>query len=764
MPQFKDVPGIIALLLRLTIGHIQTPRQNFSIKQRVDALPLDNAPLIDSIKIHWNDNLIPFIHAENESDLAVGLGISHAHLRLGQIEFLKYVSQGRLSELLGPIANDIDHTLRVLDLGKVSKASYAAMPESTQKWMQSYAAGINYVVENISDNKSLWPEEFQILNVQPTRWAVEDLLTLARLNCADFTWGMWPKLLPLRKRKDWFAVWRHLMKFGGGPPVPKHNDLSSDDALEWLSGLFGKPGGSNAVAIAAEKTAAGNALLSGDPHLPMVLPNFWILGGLYCPTLKAVGYMLPGLPAVMVGRSGDIAWGGSSMHAASSDLFDVSHQASSSFKTRTETIKTRWGGNKTVTLRDSDYGPLLTDAPMFSNPTSPTANSSNTKSNDVKFAFRWVGHQVSDEITAMLGVARSRTFGEFQTALKDFAVAGQNMVYADTSGNIGQLMAARLPKRPSERPSDVVLDVSEHQYWNHMIDTRALPTIHNPDIGFVASSNNKPDVDSDVLISCFFSPDDRVERLKSVLSEATNIDSSLLRALMTDVKSDTGVELRNAILPFIKIKNTHVYECLANWNGEYTTDSAGALVFEFLLYHFALALHGKEDMDVMTVSWDPRSLLMADIQHVPAPVLAEALNEALSKCKVALQKYGTWGAVHRLRMNHPLAALPVLGKRWRYGESAVAGANETLMKSAHGFAKGKHYVGMSSTARYFFDLGDTDSNWFAMLGGQDGLPGSDAFIDQVTLWNAQDMIQIPINIATVEKTFTLCVTVRPSNN
>lgn len=606
MPRITAVPGIIALLGRIIVGHILTPRNSFSVQQRIDALPLRDAPLKAEITINWNDNLIPFIQANNEKDLAVGLGISHAHLRLGQIEFLKYVSQGRVSELLGPIANDIDHTLRVLDLGKVSKENFSAMPEQTQQWMEAYTAGINYVIANMADDKSLWPAEFQILNVCPTPWSVEDIMTLARLNCADFTWGLWPKLLPLRKRNDWLTLWRHLMKFGGGPPPLTTNEkITENDPLEWLSGLFGKPGGSNAVAINSAKSSHGHALLSGDPHLPMVLPNFWILGGLHCPTLKTVGYMLPGLPAVMVGRSPEIAWGGTSMHAASSDLFDVSTQAPENFKRRTEIIKTRWGKNKTVVLHDSEFGPLLTDAPMFSNNDSQAASPA--------LAFRWVGHQVSDEITAMLGVARSHNFSDFQLALKDFAVAGQNMVYADKAGNIAQVMAARLPSRPIERPIDVVLNIEEHASWSQMLDTQNLPTRYNPAEGFVASANNKPEEAGEVLISCFFSPNDRVERLKTRLSEAPSVDESFLKALMTDVQSDTGIKLRDKLLPLIEEKDSVTYQTLSGWDGKYTIESAGALVFEVLLYHFALALHGKNDIDVLTVNWDPRSLSLIHI-------------------------------------------------------------------------------------------------------------------------------------------------------
>lgn len=753
MPRIADLPGIAALLGRLVYGHMTNPRRALTLEDRINSVPTSKAPSQAPIQIHWNEHLIPFIQAENEPDLAVGLGITHAHLRLGQIEFLKYVSQGRLSEILGPAANGIDHTLRVLDLGKASKATYEAMPESTKVWMKSYAAGINYVIESVEGDRSKWPEEFRILNVRPTRWSIEDLLTLARLNCADFTWGLWPKLLPLRGRPDWKAIWAYLMNFGGGPPVPPEGTLAADDALAWLSGLFGKPGGSNAVAVQGHRTASGNALLSGDPHLPMVLPSFWILGGLHCPTFKTVGYMLPGLPAVMVGRTPEIAWGGTSMHAASSDLFDVSSLGDEHFSRRTEVIKTRWGRDRKVVVTESSCGPVLTDAPLFSG--------KKMLDGGARLAFRWVGHQVSDEITAMLGVARASSFEQFQNSLRNFAVAGQNIVYADTKGNVGQVMAAKLPARPAQRPDDLVGTPESHIAWETMVDTTGLPSRYNPEEGVVVSANNRPETDSAVLVSCFFSPDDRVERLRSVLGGMTTVDGTGLRSLMTDVKSDSGLRVRNTILPLIEDNKSPVVGKLAAWDGYYTPGSDGALAFEFFLYHFAVALHGKADIDVLTVNWDPRCLLEADLQHVPRAVLKASAAAALANVEADLNKHGTWGEVHRIRYNHPLGGLPVIGKRWKFGEDPAAGANETLMKAAHGFATGKQYVGMSSTARYFFDMGDLNESLFVMLGGQDGVAGSPAFTDQIAIWRREDMLQIPLELDAVRKRYTTTTTIEP---
>lgn len=757
MRNIGEVAGACALFGRLLWGHLSTPRRSLSVEQRLADLPLSNAPLQAPIRIRWDPQMVPSIEAESEADLAVGLGIVHAHLRLAQIEFMRVASQGRLSEWLGPLAGKLDHSLRIVNLDASTADNLAALPDSSRQWLEGFAAGINHVVDTAVQQRRRWPEEMQILGVSPSHFSVSDLLTLCRLNSADFTWGLWPKLLPMRERDDWKALWRHLMRYSGGPPVPDES-LAADmspDGLAWLSGLFGKPGGSNAVAVDAQRGAGGSAKLSGDPHLPMVLPGFWLLASLHCPGFKVVGYMLPGVPAVMVGRSPHIAWGGTSLHAASSDLFDISAVPEQALSQRYETIKTRWGKARRVLVRGSDWGPVLSDAPLFG------GGKAGAESRP-RLAMKWVGHSPSDEISALLAAARSRHFAEFQQALKPFAVAGQNMVYADAAGNIGQLMAARLPRRPPRRPDDMVLPASALRYWQHWVDSAELPSEFNPPEGFVASANNRPRQAAEVFVSGFFSPDDRVDRLRKLLSGDTSIGRDMLAALQCDIHSDTALALRDRLLALLPESGSPGYQCLAAWNGDYAVDSDGALLFESLLYHFALALRGRENIEVYTVNWDPRALLTAELLRLPASTLQAALVRALPAAEAVLKKYRCWGNVHRLRANHPLAALPVLGRRWRYGEMAVAGANETLMKSAHGFAVGKHYVGMSSTARYLFDMADENSNWFVMLGGQDGHPGSAAFFDQQAAWQDQQPLHIPLSGDQLQARFPFCWTLTPA--
>ena len=151
------------------------------------------------------------------------------------------------------------------------------------------------------------------------------------------------------------------------------------------------------------------------------MPNLWILAGVKSPGFHAVGMMIPGVPFIAVGRNADIAWGGTNMRAASSDLYDISALPPGAIRSRSERIGVRWWADRTVEVRETSLGPVISDAPPLKWQGGP-------------LALRWVGHERGDEITAMVKVMKARNFEQFRRAFATFAVSAQNMIYADTGG------------------------------------------------------------------------------------------------------------------------------------------------------------------------------------------------------------------------------------------------------------------------------------------------------------------------------------------
>ena len=719
-----------------------------SIERRLAMLPIKGLPLSRPVTIRWNDHQVPFIEAETDADLAFALGLVHAHLRLGQMEIMRRISQGRIAEMGGPLAVDFDRGLRAVGFGKAVPEMERNLPAETRMWLERYVAGVNHLLFALED----LPHEFRVLGLERERWTVRDLLGIVRLGSVDVNWLIWFNLLRMRGLPGWTEAWQRLVTHGTAGPVSIRNGETAGlkDILEGVS-----RSGSNSVVVAGSRTESGAAMIASDPHLGLNLPNVWLIAGMKSPSVHAVGLMFPGLPFVALGRNERIAWGGTNMRAAASDLYDVSKLPPSEIAERTETIKVRWWFDSEVTIRETKYGPIVSDAPALAHVGAP-------------LALRWVGHMASDEITAMLKVNRARDFAEYRAAFETFAVPAQNMMYADAAGNIGQVLAVRLPIRGNGVPPDLVRDPADPTAeWRRLADPTDLPYAHNPERGFLASANNKP-AETPYPIGYFFSPGDRVERMAALVGGDRKVSVADLEALQQDVYMQSAAALRDEILGAMATlgvapatgEERALVERLRAWDGHYRRDSGGAVAFE-TLFHFLkdLLYEGTLDPEAarnfISVA-DIKLLLVEDVAAAmqnERPRLAHALREALAKAAPEAAKFAAWGEMHRLGLSHMLGNVPVVGERYRFGEWPAPGSTDTLWKTSHGSSAERHFTRYGSQARHISDLSDLDANFFLVLGGQDGWLNSSTFRDQVPMFLEGRYIQVPMRPETVRATF-----------
>ena len=723
-----------------------------TLEQRLAAFPTRAPGLAGPVTVHWNEYQVPFIEAASDDDAAFALGLVHAHLRLGQMEMLRRIAAGRIAEMGGPLAIDIDRGLRILNFARAAEAIERNLAPESRQWISRFVAGINRYQATVRP----LPHEFAVLGLEVEPWTVRDVLTIGRLVGSDVNWLVWGRILALRQRPDWPALWARLVD-NGSASQPSFEGDGDTALLETLFGL-GRSG-SNSMAIAPSRTLSGAAIMANDPHLGLFLPNTWIIVGLASPSYNVVGLMGPGLPVFAIGRNPDIAWGGTNMRAASSELWALDGETEVSV--REESIAVRWWPDSTVTVRETADGPVISDVPLFDGLDLP----------DV--ALKWSGHQASDEIGAMLAVGRARDFAEFRAAFESFAVPGQNMLYADAAGNIGQVMAVRLPQRDGAPPDDVIFAAGERRgAWQAMRGVAELPFSLNPERGFLVSANNRP-AETGLGIGYFFSPDDRVARMTEILANA-NVGLDQVMALQRDVYMPSSVALRDVLLARLResglvakagATGAEVVRRLSDWDGHYRLDSLGAPSFEQFLdgftEHFYSLSFGKTDWQAFANVGRIKSLMLEDIRDATDADLRAPLAAGLELAADGLEDFAGWGDMHRLRLSHPLANLPLIGRRYRFTDLAVAGSSDTLMKTAHATTADRHAVRYGSNARHISDLSDPDANYFVLLGGQDGQFNSDTFLDQLPLWTEGRTIRVPLRPESVRASFPHHIEITP---
>ena len=720
-----------------------------TLEQRLAAIPPQQLPLQGWVRIYWNDYQVPFIEAETDDDAAFALGLVHAHLRLGQMAVYRRIAQGRIAEMGGPLAIDIDHGIRILDFGRATPATLAAMPEETRRWLQRFVDGVNHYQAKVEQQ----PFEYGVLGIRPEPWTVADILTFGRLAGTDVTWLIWFNLLKLRHRPDWPQIWARLLEEGGDRSLPTDSGRRDTGANigDVLAGL--SRSGSNSLAIAPSRTRTGGAILANDPHLGINLPNTWLIAGVKSPSYHAVGLMVPGLPLFAIGRNPWIAWGGTNMRASASDLIDVRALPDAEKNQRDETIRVRWWPDQKVTLRSTRFGPILSDAPQLQDMRLGEAS------------LRWTGHRPSDEVTAMLKVTRARDFAEFRSALQGFAVPGQNMLYADAKGNIGQVMAVQVPDRQST-PKDLVIDASAaERTWRTLLDATTLPVMMNPEEGFIASANNRPR-NGAANVGWFFSPDDRVRRMAALVDENGGLGVERVMAMQRDVHVGSSAELNQALVRKMReagktgeadSKARRVFDAMAAWDGQYKAEAQAPVAFELLRFHFTRnfyeAIFGDTDWAAFANVGRIKDMLIEDIERADDRTLAPMLRRSLQQAAEKLDEFPTWGDMHRLELRHPLAFLPVVGQRFEFADYPIGGSSDSLMKTAHASTDQRHRASYGANARHVSDLSDMDRNWFVLLGGQDGWLNSSTFLDQVPLWLDGRYIEMPLRPETARAQF-----------
>ena len=715
-----------------------------STKARLATIPIAGAPISAPVKIHWSAQQVPFVEAQSDADLAVTLGIVHAHLRLGQMELARHLVRGRISEMGGPLARDLDKSLRVLNFGRGAEATLEIMPADTRAWVDGFVSGVNHYIENVEE----LPHEYRVLGLKREPWTAEDVIAVGRLGSTDVNWLIWFGMLSLRERSDWPELWARITEIGG-ESIPSIGAGAQDQETVFHELLLGfAKAGSNSVAVSGARTGTGSAMIASDPHLGVFLPNLWVLAGFKSPSYHAVGMMIPGVPFIALGRNEQIAWGGTNMRALSTDLVDVSDLPEADITTRTEKIGVRWWFDTEMTVRESAYGPVITDAPLV-----PSAGEG------VDVALRWMGHLPSDEITSMLQVSQAEDFAGFRDALDGFHVPSQNMVFADTVGHIGQVMAVRLPARPTTPPPDLIQKPGAQDSWDNLVSAAGLPFAFDPPAGYIASANNKP-ADAPVAVGWHFSNDDRISRLRELLSGPDKVTIEDLRKLQQDVYMPSAVALRDLLLgqldragePLSAGQATLV-ETLRDWDGHYDAQSRGALAFELTMFAFSQTFWSEEERALMGVGGRFDEQLASAIATADPARVAAILRPALDAAAVKSKGFSVWGDMHRLGLRHPLNFIPVVGSKYRFGDVPIGGSSTTVMKTAHGDTDERHFTRFGSQARHISDMSDPDANWFTLLGGQDGWINSENFVDQFQFWLRGDYVQVPLQLETVERTF-----------
>ena len=463
--------------------------------------------LKDKVTVHYDEQLIPHVFAQNEIDLYRAQGYLTAKHRLWQMEFQTFASAGRLSEIIGEGALNYDRQERRRGMGFGAEQTLKKMSEDkeTMAIAQAYADGVNSYINQL-DPKD-YPVEYKLLDYKPEAWTPKKTALLLMYMTKMLAGG--DEDMENTNALRLFGKERFDLLFPDffditDPIIPKDTDWSyidvpqtpapySEPVLDSIVETIDKPDpnyGSNNWAVSGEKSTSGNPILANDPHLGLNLPSIWFVMQLSTPNQNAFGATLPGALAVISGFNQHIAWGETNATRDVIDWYKIEfNEDRSKYK-----FDDQW---KDVSIRVEDIKikgkPSYKDSVLYTHH-GPVIYDKNFKSDKelAGYAMRWTGHIPGNGQRTFIELNKAKNYDDYANALKYWVAPAQNFVFASTEGDIALWVQGMFPNK-WEGQGKFVMDGSKSENdWQSFIPQPFNAHTKNPERGFVSSANQHP--------------------------------------------------------------------------------------------------------------------------------------------------------------------------------------------------------------------------------------------------------------------------------
>jgi penicillin amidase len=612
---------------------------------------------------------VPHIFAANEEDLMFAAGFVQAQDRLWQMDLLRRVSEGRLSEIFGSVTLQADKSLRSIGFTRVAQAITDSMDASTRNLLQRYADGVNAFIRENRDN---YPIEFVLLDFSPKDWRVEHSVAVSRVMAWQLSMGWYvdvayDKILDsvsYQKLQDIFprypenapvVVKEHppgyrtdtnktaIKSFGQteftrrttGAGNLLNDFVSSNLMVKEIIGNRGFAIGSNNWVVSGSKSESGKPLLANDPHLGHGVPSTWYEMQLSGGGWDVTGFALPGSPFIVIGNNRAIAWGVTAVMTDDADFYKERIN-DTAYYLDGQWTKLKWIREE-IAIKDSL--PVIFDIPFTHR--GPIVNSMYdlAQGQTTAVSARWLGHEPSGEVTAFRKLNQAKNWEDFRSALRSFKVPGLNVVYADVEGHIGYQCMSGIPIRKSGNGISVLDGTNSQNDWSGEVPFESLPFSYDPPENYLASANNKIVGEwFPFFVTNYWEHPSRIERIDQFLQSKNKFSIHDFKNLQNDLYSFHAAEVvpfileacaKDSFFSYLSVKEApnypyhESYLFLKHWDLNMNTDSRGAAIFNVFFQHLLNHLYKDEMGETIFESF-------IKLSNIPARITTQLLNNRSS--------------------------------------------------------------------------------------------------------------------------------------
>ncbi len=770
--KLKKVLISIVVVLFVVVAGLLLFINNFSKKGLPDYNQTLAIPGLTNKVIVYRDKFaVPHIIAENEHDLYLATGYCMAQDRLWQMDLIRRVTMGQLSEIFGEKMLKADILFRTLGISKKSKMVLDRASDKILSSLSAYTQGVNFYIK---EHKGNFPLEFNILRYTPEQWKPFHTLNLVGYMAWDLAGGWKSEIVisNLEKKLGQDMIKEITPEFDNhGPVFPDYVKTSLIDKLYKNFVLAGddiNPLGvqvlkaSNNWAVSGRKSSTGYPILANDMHLGLNAPGIWLqMHQVIKGKLNVTGVALPGAPFIVCGHNDYIAWGMTNVMVDNLDFFIEKINPDNpdqylykgkwkKIKTRKEIIKIKDQDPKEIIIRSTGNGPIVSEL--------------KDDIKDMVISAKWQGFYYSNEISGLYQLDHAKNFEDFKTAASKFIAVSQNIVYADKKGNIGLVCAAGLPVRPSNDGAKVQPGWTGEHDWQGVVPFEKLPKSYNPECGFVSSANYNTAHNFPYYINKWgFCTPYRLDRINEILSSKDKFSIEDIKKMQLDVKSKLSeIMVKNIIIeveknPDLTLLEKDALKLLRDWNLCMDAKSSAAAIFENFKMSFIKNtfkdqmgedlykgyIKNKEAVDyAIEQLWNRDSKWFDNIKTEKKENFTDIVQASFSNAVASLKnKFGSnantwqWGKMHTLTLKHALGSVKILDMVFHLnkGKYELGGSTHTIPQYAYKFGKPFTII-HGPSQRHIYNLADWDNSFTVIPTGNSGIPSSKYYCDQTDLF------------------------------
>lgn len=761
---FLFLLGLIVILGVAIYGYLYATKPKYEGELTIKNISAET-------NVFFDEYGIPHIYASNEKDALTVLGYVHAQERLWQMELLRRIAPGKLSEIFGSKALDNDKLFLALGIDENSEESIAKLDKNGKAYQlaMAYLDGVNQYLENGNT-----PIEFTLLGIEKKPFTLKDVYNTMGYMAFSFACAQRtdPLMTDLRnKLGDGYMkelgidLSYNLTKINSNNDKITQSYVEASKAVADLldSSPFPPFIGSNAWVVGPKKSASGKVLFANDPHIAYSQPGTWYEAHITSPEQEIYGYYLAGVPFPLLGHNRQYAYGLTMFENDDADFYQEElnpnnvnqykiSQSYKDFTVRKKEIKIKDSTTIALNIKNTEHGAVMNGILKDFNPKQPVS-------------LHWIyTHEENKILDAIYTLSHSKNLEEFRKGVSYIAAPGLNVMYGDAQNNFAWQTSGKLYKMPKDlNPNYILNGANGVDDKLEFLDFDKNPRAINPSWDYVYSANNMPKEIDGYGYPGYYLPEDRANRIVSLLESKNKWSKDDFQKMIYDNTSSVSAKVANNFSKWIDVSQLdatekEALEVLKAWKGTNTTlevaptiynkwmyfylkstfqDEMGELGFkQFLKTHIMKQCIDNQSKLANSVWWD--NIDTKNVKENRSVILTQSFKETIKNLTAQLGDNVSdwqWGKVHQVEYKHPIGLLAVFRPFFNVGVFDAPGSNEVINNVMFYYTDADHYdVSAGPSTRRIIDFSDIENSVSILPTGQSGNPMSKHYNDQAQMY------------------------------